>query len=78
MRPAGALRVMELSLFFSGALLLLFPLAYSSAPVLALTLVWALAGEAIRPASVAALAETTRPEQRRAAVTLNRLALNRG
>jgi predicted MFS family arabinose efflux permease len=74
----GALRVMEISLFLSGALLLLFPLAHSFPAVLALTLAWSLAGEAIRPASLAALAETTAPEQRRAAVSLNRLAVNLG
>ncbi|HEX8360906.1 MAG TPA: MFS transporter, partial [Longimicrobium sp.] len=66
----GALRVMELSLVLSGLLLLLFPLAHSFPAVLALTLAWSLAGEAIRPASLAALAETTAPEQRRAAVSL--------
>jgi MFS family permease len=74
----GALRVMELSLLGSGALLLCFPLASGLTGVLALTFAWAVVGEAIRPASLAALTETTRPEQRRAAVALNRLAVNLG
>jgi predicted MFS family arabinose efflux permease len=74
----GALRVMEISLLGSGALLLLFPLAGSFEAVLGLTLAWALVGEAVRPASLAALTETTAPEQRRAALSLNRLAINLG
>lgn len=74
----GALRVMELSLVLSGGILLLFPLAHTLPAVLALTLAWALAGEASRPASLAALTEVAAPEQRRAAVSLNRLAVNLG
>jgi MFS family permease len=74
----GALRVMELSLVLSGGILLLFPLAHTLTAVLGLTLAWSLAGEASRPASLAALAEVAAPEQRRAAVSLNRLAVNLG
>lgn len=74
----GALRVMEISLLGSGVLLLLFPLAHDLATVLGLVLAWSLVGEAVRPASLAALTETTPPEQRRAAVSLNRLAINLG
>ncbi len=74
----GALRVMEMSLILSGLLLLLFPLAHTFPAVLALTFAWALAGEATRPASLAALADAAVPEQRRAAVSLNRLAVNLG
>jgi predicted MFS family arabinose efflux permease len=74
----GALRVMQGSLFLSGLLFLLFPLARSAAPVLALAFALAVIAEATRPASLAALTEGIPPEQRKAAIALNRLAINLG
>lgn len=74
----GALRVMRLSLFLSGALLLLFPLAGRLETVLALTAALAVVGEAVRPASLSALTGSIPAEQRKAAIALNRLAINLG
>lgn len=74
----GAVRVIEVSLLVSGALLLLFPLANSFGAVLALTLLWSLASEAVRPASLTALTGGLDPEKRKAAIALNRLAINLG
>lgn len=72
------LRVMQGSLFLSGALLLTFPLVRDVAAVFALVVAWALVGEAVRPASLAALTGAIAPEQRKAAIALNRLAINLG
>ena len=74
----GALRVMRLSLFLSGGLLLLFPLVRRLELVFALTALWAVVGEAVRPASLSALTGNIAPEQRKAAIALNRLAINLG
>lgn len=74
----GALRVMQGSLLLSGLLYLLFPLAQRLETVLALTAAAAVAAEAVRPASLAALTHSIAPEQRKAAIALNRLAINLG
>ncbi|HEU0080181.1 MAG TPA: MFS transporter [Longimicrobiaceae bacterium] len=74
----GALRVMQASLLLSGAVLLLFPLVRGLEAVLALTLLWSLVSEAVRPASLAAITGSLPPEKRTAAIALNRLAINLG
>ena len=74
----GALRIMQLSLLVSGALLVVLPLARSRTAVFSLIFLWALISEAVRPASLAALAAATPPAQRKAAMALNRLAINLG
>ena len=74
----GALRVMQLSLVGSGVLLLLVPLASSPPLVFGLILLWAMTAEAVRPASLTALSTVTTLDQRKAAVAVNRLAINRG
>ena len=48
----GVLQIMKGSLFVSGAILLLFPLTQSFEAVLAITIAWAIASEAVRPASM--------------------------
>ncbi len=74
----GALRVMQLSLFGSGALLLVLPLAHRLTAVFALIFVWAIIADASRPASMAALTGAIPASQRKAAIALNRLAINLG
>ncbi len=74
----GSVRVMKFSLFASGAILLVFPLAKTLLSILAATFVWAFVSEAVRPAALAAVAEMALPEQRRAAFALSRLAVNLG
>jgi len=75
---AGALRVMQIALLLSGTFLLVLPLARSLLAVLILIFFWAVIGEAVRPASLAALAAATPPAQRKAAMALHRLAINLG
>lgn len=74
----GAVRVMKVSLFASGTLLVLFPLAKSPAAILAVSLVLSLAAEAFRPASLAVVTHLVSPERRRSAFALSRLAVNLG
>jgi predicted MFS family arabinose efflux permease len=74
----GAFAVLRGSLLVSGLLLLTIPLAHRFESFLALTFVWALVAESVRPASLAALTFSVRPDQRKAAVAVNRLAINLG
>ncbi|MFY9609831.1 MAG: MFS transporter [Blastocatellia bacterium] len=74
----GALRIMKWSLFMSGVILLLFPLARSLGAVLAITISWAITSEAVRPASMAIISSLVAPEQRKAVFALNRLVINLG
>ncbi|MEW6733583.1 MAG: MFS transporter [Acidobacteriota bacterium] len=74
----GPIRVMKYSLFFSGTILLIFPLAQSFPAVIGLTLIFAITNEAFRPASLAATTELVASEQRKSAFALTRLAVNIG
>jgi MFS family permease len=74
----GPFAVLRGSLLLSGLILLTFPLADRFAVFLAITFIWSLVAESVRPASLAALTSTVRPEQRKAAVAVNRLAINLG
>ncbi len=74
----GAVRVMPISLFLSGITLLIFPLAQKLPAIVAATLILAVFSEAFRPANMAALGGLTTPEQKKAAFSLNRLAVNLG
>jgi len=65
-------------LALTGVVLLVIPLVRSFALVLALTFIWALVADAARPATMSALADAVAPEQRKAAIALNRLAINLG
>ena len=74
----GAFAVLRGSLILSGAILLVFPLAGRFETFLAITLLWSLVAESVRPATLAALTVYVRPEQRKAAVAVNRLGINIG
>ena len=74
----GPFSVLRGSLVMSGAILLLFPLASTFGTFLVITFVWSLVAESVRPATLAALTSFVRPEQRKAAVAVNRLAINLG
>jgi predicted MFS family arabinose efflux permease len=74
----GPFAVMRGSLALTGIVLLVIPLVRSFALVLVLTFLWAVVGDATRPATLSALTSATPPEQRRAAIALNRLATNLG
>jgi predicted MFS family arabinose efflux permease len=74
----GAVRLMEGSLFLSGAVLFAVPL-FEGFPALAAAIaVFAILGESFRPANLAAVAALAAPEQRRMAYALSRLAVNLG
>ncbi len=74
----GPLTVMRGSLVLTGLVILLVPLARSFYTVLALVFVWAIVADAGRPATMAALTGSATPDQRRAAIALNRLSVNLG
>jgi predicted MFS family arabinose efflux permease len=74
----GPFTVMRWSLGLSGTLLLLIPLAKNFALIVALVFVWAVIAEAMRPATMSALSYAAPPERRKAAIALNRLAVNVG
>ncbi len=74
----GPVRVMKLSLFFSGIALILFPLASTFPWIIVGTVLWAVTGEAFRPASLAVITSVVPSERRRSAFSVNRLAINLG
>jgi predicted MFS family arabinose efflux permease len=74
----GPFTIMRASLALTGVVLLVIPLVHSFAMVVGLTFVWAFIAEAGRPATLSALTETIMPEQRKAAIAVNRLAVNLG
>lgn len=74
----GPYAVIRASLGLSGVIVLIFPLARSVAVVMVLTFLWAVVADAARPATMAALTSGTAPDQRKAAIALNRLAINLG
>ena len=74
----GPFAVVRASLAFTGVILLIIPLAHDFPIILALTFLWAVFADAVRPATMAALTDSTPPEQRKAAIALNRLAINLG
>lgn len=74
----GPFAVLRGSLLVSGAILFVFPLARRFESFLIITFIWALVAEAVRPATLAALTSYVLPEQRKAAVAVNRLGINLG
>lgn len=74
----GAFTVMQASLALTGIVLLLVPLVHSFALVVVLTFCWAFVADAGRPATLSAITTITPPDQRKAAIALNRLAVNLG
>jgi predicted MFS family arabinose efflux permease len=74
----GPFAVLRASLALTGVVLLIIPLAKHVAVVLALTFLWAVVAEGARPATMSAITESTPAENRKAALALNRLAINLG
>jgi predicted MFS family arabinose efflux permease len=74
----GPMRVIRDSLFATGAILLVFPLARTFPSVVAMTVALSLASEAFRPASMAVVADLVKHGQRKPAFALTRLAINLG
>jgi MFS family permease len=65
---------MKASLFLTGFLLLLFPLAKSYSAILRMTVAFAVLNESVRPASRSIVSDLVPPGQRKAAFALSRLA----
>jgi predicted MFS family arabinose efflux permease len=74
----GARRVIVSSMFASATLLMIFPLARTLPAILAMTFIWSVAAEALRPASLAWMTDLVPPDRRRAGFALTRLAVNLG
>ncbi len=74
----GPVRVMTASLFSSGIVLLLFPLAKSWTAVALATVALSFTSEAFRPSVLSVLSHQATADQRRAAFALLRLAINLG
>lgn len=74
----GPVRVMMASLFLSGTLLLVFPLARGTVSVVVATLGLAVVSEAFRPASLSITSDLVPAVRRRSAFALSRLAVNLG
>lgn len=74
----GPFAVMRASLALSGVLLLVMPLARHIVVVFVLVFLWAVVADAARPATMSALTGSASPDQRKAAIALNRLAVNLG
>jgi len=72
----GPFAVMRASLALTGVVLLTIPLVHRFAAVVALVFMWAVVADAARPATMSALTSSTPPEQRKAAIALNSLAIN--
>jgi predicted MFS family arabinose efflux permease len=74
----GTLLIMKLSLFLSGLMILIFPLAQSFVAVSGAVLVLAIVTEMFRPASMAIVSHLVDPSQRKTAFAVSRLAINLG
>jgi MFS family permease len=74
----GALTIIKISLFFSGALLLIYPLAHRFAAILIVTFLFAVLNESVRPPSLSIISDATSSSQRKPAFALSRLAVNLG
>jgi predicted MFS family arabinose efflux permease len=74
----GPFAVLRGSLVLTGIVVLVIPVVHSFAAIVVLTFVWALVNDAGRPATLSAIVAVAGPEQRKAAIALNRLAVNIG
>lgn len=74
----GPVTVIKASLFLSGILLFLFPLAHSFPTILVITFLFAILNESVRPPSLSMISDLVPPAQRKAAFALSRLAINLG
>ena len=74
----GPFVVLRASLALTGIVLLVIPLAKNFVVILVLTFLWAVVADAARPATMSVLTGSTPPERRKAAIAVNRLAVNLG
>ncbi|HEY7161814.1 MAG TPA: MFS transporter, partial [Acidobacteriota bacterium] len=74
----GAVRIMEISIFSNGVLLLILPFITHHVGIIIAIFVLAIVSEMFRPASMAAVTQFVTVEQRKPAYALSRLAINLG
>lgn len=74
----GSLTVMKLSLFFSGCILIFYPMISGFAALLTATLLWSIINEAFRPAVMALISYIAPADKRKTAFAMNRLVINLG
>lgn len=74
----GNLPVMKISLLLSAFVLFLFPFFHEFWMIILLTLILSWVSEAFRPANLALISDIVKPEDRKIAFALNRLAINLG
>ncbi len=74
----GPIRIMRVSLFLSGAVLLVFPLARTLPAVIGAVLALSLTAESFRPANMAIIGDLVDAPQRKTSFAVNRLAINLG
>jgi len=74
----GSVPLMRASLFASGAMLLLYPLARTFPALVAVTVALAMVTESFRPAAMSFFAETVEPARRKSAFSVYRLGINLG
>jgi predicted MFS family arabinose efflux permease len=74
----GAVSLMRVSLFLSGGMLLVYPLARTPSTIAAVTIALAMLTEAFRPAAMSFFGEMVAPARRRSAFAVYRLAINLG
>lgn len=74
----GGLAILRFSLLSTGVVMIAYPLARTAWQAAAMTVLWAATNELYRPASLAVVSDLVPPERRRAAFSLNRLAINLG
>lgn len=74
----GPERVMELSLVLGGVLAIALPYVQGFWPFCAAVFLWSMVAESFRPANLSAATGSVQPADRRAALSLLRLAINLG
>ncbi len=74
----GNMPIMKLSLFLSAFVLFLFPFFHEFWMIIVLTTLLSWVSEGFRPANLALISEIVKPEDRKIAFALNRLAVNLG
>jgi predicted MFS family arabinose efflux permease len=74
----GAVPLMRVSLFLSGGMLLVYPLARTPSAIAAVTIALAMLTEAFRPAAMSFFGEMVAPARRKSAFAVYRLAINLG
>lgn len=74
----GPAKVIKLSFFLSAFILALYPFAPSYTLIFVITILWSIVSSALRPAALALIMDMVTPNQRKAAYSVLRLAINLG